>query len=153
MVNIIDYNRFQCQIFVLLLSNQKMWYLQDYQVCSTNILLEIKKYSVLGDPHSVPVRLVAAEELRDGGHHQHHLVVRVEHFDRDLPGEWRRHLHIVEIVIYSHHDNPALKLSRGSLTALSVSLVSKVLKAIISVNVFLSVRNLQNFALQFLQTR
>ena len=50
-------------------------------------LLEIKKDSVFGDPHSVPVRLVAAEELRDGGHHQHYLVVRVEHFDRDLPGE------------------------------------------------------------------
>ena len=50
-------------------------------------LLEIKKDSVFGDPHSVPVRLVAAEELWDGDHHQHYLVIRVEHFDRDLPGE------------------------------------------------------------------
>ena len=72
--------------------------------------------------HLVSVCLVATKELRDRGDHQHDLVVRAKSLDLRGASEWWRHLHAVEIILSSHHNNSTLKVRCRSLAALRVSL-------------------------------
>ena len=110
-------NCFQCQLL-----RTAIWkcdirrYISDY--LSSNI-------SIFRDFHLVSVCLVASKELRDRGDHQHDLGVRTKGLHLYWASEWGRHLHGVEIILSSHHNNSTLKLRARSLAAFRVTLQLK----------------------------